>query len=491
MAAERQLHSSRDAGHTFDHSSGGAGSPLAALPPGPELLTALLATEPADRDPVSRIDAIVACERLQAYLSARQVAELAEFARAHQSPRPGEPGFHPEAGPVEEFAADEIAAALHLSARSAQNRLYQAVELTDRLRAVRDARAAGELAFSKARLLVEETGTLDPDVARAVTARVLPRAPEQTFAQLSAALRRAVLAAIPVQADQDYVRERDRRHVSREDAGNGMAWLHVYDTADTIGAAWAYVTLAAQVGRDTDARAAKEGTGPDEPAEDTRTMDQRRADALAGLVTAGLADPGLPRAKVRAAVSVIVPVGTLLGVEDPDGAGPCPAELAGYGPIPTALALEIAADAQWTRLLTDPATGHLLEVDPTRYQPPAALARFIRVRDRTCRFPGCPVPAERCDLDHTTAHRKGGPTDHTNLGPFHRYHHRGKHEGGWQVAQPEPGTFEWTSPTGHVHTVQLEPLGPIDPRHRDRPPGEPPDSGGGPSPGRCDGPPPF
>ena len=186
---------------------------------------------------------------------------------------------------------------------------------------------------------------------------------------------------------------------------------------------------------------------------------------------------------------MIVPVGTLLGLDDPDGAGQRPAELAGYGPIPRALALELAADGDWTRLLTDPATGHLLEVDPSRYEPPAALARFIRVRDRTCRFPGCGVPAERCDLDHTIAHRKGGPTDHTNLGPFHRYHHRGKHEGGWQVAQPEPGTFVWTSPTGHVYTVQLEPLGPIDPRHRNRPPpDEPPPDPGGPG---DDDPPPF
>ena len=169
-----------------------------------------------------------------------------------------------------------------------------------------------------------------------------------------------------------------------------------------------------------------------------------------------------------------------------------PAELAGYGPIPRALALELAADGQWTRLLTDPATGHLLEVDPTRYQPPAALARYIRARDRTCRFPGCGMPAEACDLDHTIPRSQGGPTDPSNLGPLHRRHHRGRHDGRWQLSQPEPGTFVWTSPTGHVYTVHLEPLGPIDPRHRDRPPGErPPGPGGGSSPGRYHGPPPF
>ena len=84
------------------------------------------------------------------------------------------------------------------------------------------------------------------------------------------------------------------------------------------------------------------------------------------------------------------------------------------------------------------------------------------------------------NLDQTIPRAKGGPTDPTNLGPLHRRHHRGRHDGRWQVSQPEPGTFVWTSPTGHVYTVQLEPLGPIHPRPPEQP-GREPD----------DGPPPF
>ena len=45
---------------------------------------------------------------------------------------------------------------------------------------------------------------------------------------------------------------------------------------------------------------------------------------------------------------------------------------------------------------------------------------------------------------------------------------RGDHE---VKRQPEPGRFEWTSPTGHTYTVEPEPLGPVhDPPEPDRAP---------------------
>jgi Domain of unknown function (DUF222) len=41
------------------------------------------------------------------------------------------------------------------------------------------------------------------------------------------------------------------------------------------------------------------------------------------------------------------------------------------------------------------------------YRPSAALERFIRCRDLTCRFPGCDRPAEFCDIDHTVPYPLG------------------------------------------------------------------------------------
>jgi hypothetical protein len=61
----------------------------------------------------------------------------------------------------------------------------------------------------------------------------------------------------------------------------------------------------------------------------------------------------------------------------------------------------MAADARRRLLLTDPGTRNLLDVGANTYQPRDRLARFIRLRDRRCRWPGCGQPARRCDLDHT------------------------------------------------------------------------------------------
>ncbi|MGB3956212.1 MAG: hypothetical protein WBL05_13180, partial [Brooklawnia sp.] len=40
-----------------------------------------------------------------------------------------------------------------------------------------------------------------------------------------------------------------------------------------------------------------------------------------------------------------------------------------------------------------------------------------------------------------------------NLGPLSRFTHRAKTFGGWQLQQPEPGVFHWTSPAGYQYLV--------------------------------------
>lgn len=92
-----------------------------------------------------------------------------------------------------------------------------------------------------------------------------------------------------------------------------------------------------------------------------------------------------------------------------------------------------------------------------RYQPSAALERAVRLRDLTCRFPGCDRPAVVCDIDHTVPFnhndpRRGGLTVARNLKCLCRQHHRLKsfHDG-WRDEQLPDGTVIWTSPTGEVY----------------------------------------
>jgi hypothetical protein len=153
-------------------------------------------------------------------------------------------------------------------------------------------------------------------------------------------------------------------------------------------------------------------------------------------------------------VRVVVAATTLLGLDD------APGELAGHGPIPADLAREIAADptGTWQRILTDPVSGALLDVGRTSYTPPAAMAEHVRVRDRTCRFPGCRQPAERCDLDHVRRY-PDGPTSRCNLCTECRHHHRLKHESDWQLDNDpdDPAVMTWTSPAGKSYTTRPRP----------------------------------
>ncbi|PYG01587.1 protein of unknown function [Georgenia satyanarayanai] len=127
------------------------------------------------------------------------------------------------------------------------------------------------------------------------------------------------------------------------------------------------------------------------------------------------------------------------------------AELEGYGPITpdVARALAMSADT-WQRIVTDPLSGEVLDVGRTRYRPPAALAEFVRARDRSCVIPGCSTPAHSCDLDHVVPFPEG-PTSAFNLGAGCRPDHLVKTLGQFRLEHLGGGTFRWTTPSGHVY----------------------------------------
>ncbi|KAA0117228.1 HNH endonuclease signature motif containing protein [Mycolicibacterium sp. P9-22] len=87
-----------------------------------------------------------------------------------------------------------------------------------------------------------------------------------------------------------------------------------------------------------------------------------------------------------------------------------------------------------------------------RYRPSTALARFVRCRDRTCRFPGCTRTVT--DIDHTIPYPYG-PTAASNLVCLCREHHMCKtFWAGWRSRQFPDGTLEWTDPDGETHTTR-------------------------------------
>lgn len=430
--------------------------PVSAVPPttvlsGSALATALSAMQPDGLPSFDLLEAIAGWERLVAWAQARQAEVISEFARR----RPGPYAPDQRGRSVSEFAADEIAARLSVSRQTAENKLHLAVALVDLLPATRDALLAGHVDLPKARAIAEHTASL-PDLAacRAVEARVLARAGCQTLPQLRRSLARAVTAADPQAAAKRHTSAKAGRCVRLQPLPDGMAEINAVLPAED-----AMVVL-------TTVDAFAQAADPADP----RGLDARRADALVDLCRGVLTFDNVPgpsddrrggpggsratRRMRRAAgqrgrgpqIQVTVAASTLLGVDE------APAELAGYGPIPAEVARAIAADPDgtWRRLLTDPASGTLLDYGTRVYRPPRSLARHVRARDQVCQFPGCRQPAWRCDLDH----RRRFPDGHTsdeNLGPLCRHHHRAKTEGGWIWIRHDDGTITWIAPTGHSY----------------------------------------
>ena len=85
------------------------------------------------------------------------------------------------------------------------------------------------------------------------------------------------------------------------------------------------------------------------------------------------------------------------------------------------------------------------------YRPAAELDRFVRARDRRCRFPGCGRRVPRGgELDHDRPYPVG-PTSAANLTGYCTTHHRGKHQApGWEHRLDADGTLTVTTPTGLV-----------------------------------------
>jgi hypothetical protein len=335
------------------------------------------------------------------------------------------------------WCVEEIGCALGLPGAAAQNLLKNAERLCRQLPATFTALAEGRIGSGQATAITEASYELPDEILADYEARVLRHAHRQSTVQLRRSAKRAALQLDPATAERKHQRSVDDRHIRLAPADHGTSWLMallpaaqaqlLYDRVDGV------------------ARLA--------PADDARTVDQLRADALVNAVLAGT-DGDLPTHQGhRPAINVTVALSTLVGQDEEPG------WLDGYGPITAGYARQLAHDPSgtWRRLVTDPISGQLLDYGTTRYRPPRHLSDHVLGRDGECTFPFCTHRARRSDLDHIVAYPRGS-TSANNLHPLHRRHHNAKTEAGWRVRRDaSTGSTRWISPAGrHYRTAPPE-----------------------------------
>jgi hypothetical protein len=103
------------------------------------------------------------------------------------------------------------------------------------------------------------------------------------------------------------------------------------------------------------------------------------------------------------------------------------------------------------------------------YEYPATLREATFLTSPRDVFPWATSTSRHRDIDHVAPYLppdRGGPSGQTrldNAAPMTRFHHRLKTFAGWNLRQPEPGTYLWRSPHGHywlTTTTGTHPLTP-------------------------------
>ncbi|MFB8386270.1 DUF222 domain-containing protein [Microbacterium sp. NPDC055910] len=362
----------------------------------------------------------------------------------------------------------DIALRLQLSERAVQ----------DVARLVRDARARLPMLWQRAEegflslSLVESAVTgaarlLPPfgacDDERAVSAaalRELDSRAEEWAVTVTPAGFRSRLARL---LDTLDARTADARHTAAlrdrkvlvEHVGDGMAWVSaLVPSIDAVA-----------IKRRLTATAKHLATHPHE----TRSRDQIRAD----LLSAWARGIGTPTA-VKTKVFVTIPA-TLLASSSKPGRGSAggvdqagastgagadvraglgeSATIVGHGPLSPLAAKQIFLDTNaFHRIITDPISGVILDMDRRTYRPTTAQRDWLTLQHGTCARDGCTRLALDADIDHTTPWAHGGPTNIRQLRPLCPPDHTHRHRTKLAYRTRDNGTVEVTTPTGFTST---------------------------------------
>ncbi len=392
---------------------------LLAEPPGSDVVAALASLDRAALSPDDGVTVAIIADRAMSWLCSLQDEAILAAGSGHTQvqellvldPRPGR--FGETRLRIEDVIREEIAAATRWSLNHAHDRLVRARLLAAGLPRTRQAQAAGRISPAHVQALVQQARRL-PFAAEVLAGdatgaqraafthaceqfetRVLPAAERGTVAQARTAARRAVLAI-----DGEGEARRRQRAKAMRDAfvlaeDDGLSLFAVRMATEQAHACLAAVDALAHDDRF--------------PSDCDATIGERRAQAATALI---LRTPGgeVPQPRLRAHLDITIDLATLLDLRatcgeteghvegsvavgsrrSDDGA----VEITGAGAVGVDVLRELLGDPDvavtMRRLITDPATGHLLDYGRRTYQVPGPAAG-VPHRPR----PGLPLPRLR------------------------------------------------------------------------------------------------
>ena len=338
--------------------------------------------------------------------------------------------------------ASEIALALSLTENRASVLVSAANAITTRLPRMLSLMDHGELDLYRAMKVTEATGWLSDEHAGIVDVILAGRLYGKNANQVRKAATYAALKTDPHGGSQRTGQRGKERRIRLHHNAAGVSHLSV-SNAPTEKATAAYMRID-KVARDLKAKG------------EARTLDQIRADVAVDLLLSGNGGEA-----ERAEVFLYLDLATYLGLNED------PAELAGHGSIPAAIARQIVngPDTTVRRIITDPLDGKVLDLGKKHYQLSADAEEFIRVRDRECRQPGCARPAQNCRIETTPSAKD--LEDGDDLVSYCSRHRLLKNRPTWRYEVESDGTLVVTTPAGDVYTSTAPPLHP--PRGRSEP----------------------
>ena len=404
------------------------------------------------------VGAVEGWARAEAAAAARRLAAIGELVQRHC---PADPDDQDLVDPRSRWACDpwdataaQVGAALGISTRRASSQMYLAQSLRERLPRVNALFLMGRIGARLVSTISWRTHCVVGTAAMEAIDSDIAHAAEQWGALSDRKVE--TLIDIVLDAHDPQAREWFRQAARtmdvqfgkpEDESGTRSVWGRLFAThAELIERR---LTAIARAVCDSD----------------PRTIGQRRAEAM-GAVFAGMdriacqcAESACPNStsaalKGSVVIHVVADQNAVDQARSRPSSGPgtrTAALMTNGGVIPNPLLEQLIRDGAQVVPLNPPCE----EAEP-QYRPSVKLQRFVRCRDLTCRFPGCDVPAEVCDIDHAIAYPLGA-THPSNLRCLCRKHHLLRtfwtDEDGWHDEQLPDGTIIWTAPTGHTYTT--------------------------------------